>query len=55
MKLKDLEKELIGDTDAYDQEVKEKFERKLLVGNLLESSSQARISKVGGEMLSAQS
>ena len=31
--------------------MKEKLERKLIVGNLLESQSQARISKTGGEFL----
>ena len=52
-KLKDLEKELMG-ADSYDMKIEEKTDRKLLVGNVLESSSQAKISKMGGKTLSSE-
>jgi hypothetical protein len=49
-KLKDLEKELMG-ADSYDTHVEEKIDRKLLTTNALESTSQAKLSKMGGNVL----
>ena len=47
----DIEKDLLGD-DEYEQELKEKFDRKLYVSNFLENQKEANRSKFGLGMLS---
>lgn len=39
-----------GSEDSYAAEIREKVDRKMLVGNMLESRQQAKISKMGGAM-----
>ena len=55
--LGELEDELFAaddnGVDTYAKEVREKTERKLIVSNFLESKEQSRISRFGGQMLSA--
>ena len=53
--LGDLENELFSNEgeDAYNKEVREKTDRKLIVSNFLESKEQSKISRLGGQMLAS--
>ena len=46
--LEEMEAELLN--DRYNEKVRSKTDRKMIVSNLLESREQAKISKLGGAM-----
>ena len=53
MDLKEAEKEFLQGEDAYQREIQDKMDRRLLISNFLENKQQAQASKYGGEMLAA--